>query len=904
MKRRGRAVDGVLLLDKPYGVTSNAALQTCRRLLNAQKAGHTGTLDPLASGLLALTFGEATKFSADLLHADKTYIAGVKLGQKTNTGDLEGQFIESRPVNVTREDIEKVLEHFRGEIKQIPPMFSALKRGGKTLYDLAREGVSIEREPRSVRIEKLTILSFVDELLTIEVTCSKGTYIRVLAEDIGQALGCGAHLASLRRTAVGDLSIEDSITIEALERMNSQQRQDALKPLDALMQTLPAVDLSENDRERFCHGQRLAMGLQSCPRVRVYGPDGKMVGTARVNERGVLTSTRAIRNIAIIAHVDHGKTTLVDKLLRAAGTFRANQEVQERVMDSGDLERERGITILAKNCAVEYEGTHINIIDTPGHADFGGEVERVLSMVDGVLLLVDAVEGPMPQTRFVTRKALALGLKPIVVINKIDRPGARPDWVLNQTFDLFDKLGATEEQLDFPVIYCSALEGVAGFSDNIEDLKKVGNMRAIFDTVIEKVPVRDDDPDGPLQLQICSLDYSSYVGKIGIGRVHRGRIHAGQDVCIMNGPEDTPKKVKVNQILMFEGLDRKLVDSAEAGDIVLVNGIEELSIGTTITDLEKPEALPLLKVDEPTLSMNFQVNTSPLAGREGKYVTSRQIRERLERELKSNVAMRMKLTDDETVFEVCGRGELHLTILIENMRREGYELAVSRPRVLLKEIDGQKMEPYEVLTVDVEEEHQGAVMEELGRRRGDLQDMQPDGKGRVRLEYRIPARGLIGFQSEFMTMCRGTGIMSHVFDDYGPIKEGDVGERRNGVLISQDNGEAVAYALWKLQDRGRMFVKPGDKLYEGMIIGIHSRDNDIVVNPIRGKQLTNIRASGTDEAIRLVPPVQLTLESAVEFINDDELVEITPHTIRLRKRYLTEIDRRRHARAEREQNAG
>ncbi len=613
-----------------------------------------------------------------------------------------------------------------------------------------------------------------------------------------------------------------------------------------------------------------------------------------------MTETRAIRNIAIIAHVDHGKTTLVDKLLRAAGTFRANQEVQERVMDSGDLERERGITILAKNCAVEYEGTHINIIDTPGHADFGGEVERVLSMVDGVLLLVDAVEGPMPQTRFVTRKALALGLKPIVVINKIDRPGARPDWVLNQTFDLFDKLGATEEQLDFPVVYCSALEGVAGFSEDIEELKKIGNMRAIFDIVIEKVPVRDDDPNGPLQLQVCSLDYSSYVGKIGIGRVHRGRIRAGQEVCIMNGPEDAPKKVKVNQLLMFEGLDRKLVDEAQAGDIVLVNGIEDLLIGTTITDANQPEALPLLKVDEPTLSMNFQVNTSPLAGREGKFVTSRQIRERLERELKSNVAMRMKLTDDETVFEVCGRGELHLTILIENMRREGYELAVSRPRVLLKEIDGQKMEPYEVLTVDVEEDHQGAVMEELGRRKGEIQDMQPDGKGRVRLEYRIPARGLIGFQSEFMTMCRGTGIMSHVFDDYGPIKEGDVGERRNGVLISQDDGEAVAYALWKLQDRGRMFVKPGDKLYEGMIIGIHSRDNDIVVNPIRGKQLTNIRASGTDEAIRLVPPVQLTLESAVEFINDDELVEITPHTIRLRKRYLSEIDRRRHARAERD----
>ncbi len=613
-----------------------------------------------------------------------------------------------------------------------------------------------------------------------------------------------------------------------------------------------------------------------------------------------MTTTRAIRNIAIIAHVDHGKTTMVDQLLHSAGTFRANQEVAERVMDSGDLERERGITILAKNCAVEYEGTHINIIDTPGHADFGGEVERVLSMVDGVLLLVDAVEGPMPQTRFVTRKALALGLKPIVVINKIDRPGSRPDWVLNQTFDLFDKLGATEEQLDFPVVYASALEGIAGYTEDIDELKKIGNMRAVFDTVLEKVPVRDDDPNAPLQLQICSLDYSSYVGKIGIGRVHRGRIRAGAEVCIMNGPEDTPKKAKVNQLLMFQGLDRKLVDEAEAGDIVLVNGIEELAIGTTITSVEEPEALPLLKVDEPTLTMNFSVNTSPLAGREGKFVTSRQIRERLERELKSNVAMRMRQTDDETVFEVAGRGELHLTILIENMRREGYELAVSRPQVLLKEIDGVKHEPYEVLTVDVEEDHQGAVMEELGRRKGDLQDMQPDGKGRVRLEYRIPARGLIGFQSEFMTMCRGTGIMSHVFDDYGPIKEGDIGERRNGVLISQDDGDAVAYALWKLQDRGRMLVKPGDKLYEGMIIGIHSRDNDIVVNPIRGKQLTNIRASGTDEAIRLVPPVQMTLESAVEFINDDELVEITPKTIRIRKRYLSEIERRRHARSERD----
>lgn len=611
--------------------------------------------------------------------------------------------------------------------------------------------------------------------------------------------------------------------------------------------------------------------------------------------------TRAIRNIAIIAHVDHGKTTMVDKLLQCAGTFRSNQQVDERVMDSGDIEKERGITILAKNCAVEYEGIHINIIDTPGHADFGGEVERVLSMVDGVLLLVDAVDGPMPQTRFVTRKALAAGLKPIVVINKVDRPGARPEWVVNQTFDLFDKLGATEDQLDFPVIYASALEGYAGYTDDVEELKKIGNMRAIFDTVIKYVPVREDNTEAPLQLQICSLDYSSYVGKIGIGRVHRGVLKAGQNVVIMNGPDDTPKAAKINQILQFEGLDRKIVDSAQAGDIVLVNGIEDLNIGTTITDPAAPEALPMLKVDEPTLTMNFMVNTSPLAGREGKFVTSRQIRERLERELKSNVAMRLRPTADETVWEVCGRGELHLTILLENMRREGYELAVGRPRVLLKMVNGEKQEPYELLTVDVEEEHQGAVMEELGRRKGDLQDMQPDGKGRVRLEYRIPARGLIGFQSMFMTMCRGTGIMSHVFDDYGPIKQGDVGERRSGAIISQDDGAAVAYALWKIQERGRLFVSPGDALYEGMIIGEHSRENDIVVNPIRCKQLTNIRASGTDEAIRLVPPVQLTLESAVEFINDDELVEITPKTIRLRKRWLKEFERRRASRAERDE---
>lgn len=613
--------------------------------------------------------------------------------------------------------------------------------------------------------------------------------------------------------------------------------------------------------------------------------------------------TRAIRNIAIIAHVDHGKTTMVDKLLQCAGTFRSNQQVDERVMDSNALEKERGITILAKNCAVEYEGIHINIIDTPGHADFGGEVERVLSMVDGVLLLVDAVEGPMPQTRFVTRKALAAGLKPIVVINKIDRPGARPDWVINATFDLFDKLGATEDQLDFPVIYASALNGYAGLTDDVEELQKIGNMRAVFDAVIKYVPVREDDAEAPLQLQICSLDYSSYVGKIGIGRVHRGTLKAGQSVMIMNGPDDTPKPAKINQIMQFEGLDKKIVESAQAGDIVLVNGIEELNIGTTITDPAHPEALPMLSVDEPTLTMSFMVNTSPLAGREGKFVTSRQIRERLERELKSNVAMRLRPTADETCWEVCGRGELHLTILLENMRREGYELAVGRPRVLFKEVDGVKLEPYELLTVDVEEEHQGAVMEELGRRKGDLTDMQPDGKGRVRLEYRIPARGLIGFQSLFMTMCRGTGIMSHVYDEYGPIKQGDVGERRSGAIISQDDGAAVAYALWKIQERGRLFVNPGDALYEGMIIGEHSRENDIVVNPIKGKQLTNIRASGTDEAIRLVPPVRLTLESAVEFINDDELVEITPKSIRLRKRWLKEFERRRASRAERDETA-
>ncbi len=603
---------------------------------------------------------------------------------------------------------------------------------------------------------------------------------------------------------------------------------------------------------------------------------------------------RAIRNIAIIAHVDHGKTTLVDQLLRQSGTFRENQQVDARVMDSNDLEKERGITILSKNCAVEYEGTHINIVDTPGHADFGGEVERVLSMVDSVLLLVDAVEGPMPQTRFVTRKALALGLKPIVVVNKIDRPGARADWVVNATFELFDKLGATDEQLDFPVVYASALNGYASLDSETRE----GTMNPLFDAVLQHVPVRDDDPDGPLQLQISSLDYSSYVGKIGIGRISRGRVRALQDVVIMNGPDSTPMKCRINQVLSFKGLDRVIVDEAMAGDIVLINGIDEIGIGTTVCSPDKPEALPMLSVDEPTLTMNFMVNTSPLAGREGKFVTSRQLRERLERELKANVALRVAPTDDDTIFEVSGRGELHLTILLETMRREGYELAVSRPRVVFKMVDDVRHEPYELLTVDVEEVNQGGVMEELGRRRGDLQNMESDAKGRVRLEYRIPARGLIGFQGEFMTLTRGTGLMSHIFDEYAPVDPGkaDLGGRRNGVLISQDDGAAVAYAIWKLQDRGRMFVSHNDPVYEGMIIGIHSRDNDLVVNPIKGKQLTNVRSSGTDEAVRLVPPIVMSLEYAVEFIDDDELVEITPKSIRLRKRFLKEHERKKSAR--------
>jgi len=607
--------------------------------------------------------------------------------------------------------------------------------------------------------------------------------------------------------------------------------------------------------------------------------------------------SRKLRNIAIIAHVDHGKTTLVDQLLKQSGTFRDNQAVDERVMDSNDLEKERGITILAKNTAITYGDTHINIVDTPGHADFGGEVERVLGMVDGVVLLVDAVEGPMPQTRFVTKKALALGLRPIVVINKVDRPGARPDWVVDQTFDLFDKLGATDDQLDFPIIYASGLNGWACL--DLKDAPSQGgsasDMKPLFETVLAHVPTPPGSADAPLQLQIAALDYSTYTGRLGVGRVLNGRIKPGMPVVVMNHEEQVATG-RINQVLGFRGLDRIQVDSAEAGDIIIISGLDDIGIGVTICDKDNPVGLPVLAVDEPTLTMDFMVNTSPLAGTEGKFVTSRQIRDRLNKELLTNVALRVEDTADADIFRVSGRGELHLTILLENMRREGFEMAVAKPRVVYKEINGEKCEPYENLTIDLEDEHQGSVMEEIGRRRGELTNMESDGMGRTRLEYHIPARGLIGFQSDFMTMTRGTGLMSHVFDDYGPVKA-DLPGRHNGVLVSQDNGEAVAYALWKLEDRGRMFVSPGDKLYEGMVIGIHSRDNDLVVNPIKGKQLTNVRASGTDEAVRLTTPIKLTLESAVEFIDDDELVEITPKSIRIRKRHLQEHERKRASRA-------
>ncbi|ULJ61581.1 translational GTPase TypA [Wielerella bovis] len=597
---------------------------------------------------------------------------------------------------------------------------------------------------------------------------------------------------------------------------------------------------------------------------------------------------KQIRNIAIIAHVDHGKTTLVDQLLRQSGTFRDNQQVEERVMDSNDIEKERGITILAKNTAIEYNGYHINIVDTPGHADFGGEVERVLGMVDCVLLLVDAQEGPMPQTRFVTKKALGLGLKPIVVINKIDKPSARASWVIDQTFELFDALGATDEQLDFPIVYASGLSGFARLEENGTET----DMRVLFDTILKHTPAPSGDADAPLQLQISQLDYDNYTGRLGIGRVLNGKIRSGMQVAVMNH-EDQVATGRINQLLGFKGLERVPLDEAEAGDIVIISGIDEIGIGVTICDKDNPVGVPMLSVDEPTLTMDFMVNTSPLAGTEGKFVTSRQIRDRLNKELLTNVALRVEDTEDADVFRVSGRGELHLTILLENMRREGYELAVGKPRVVYREINGQKCEPYENLTVDVPDDNQGAVMEELGRRRGELTNMESDGNGRTRLEYHIPARGLIGFQGEFMTMTRGTGLMSHVFDDYAPVKP-DMPGRHNGVLVSQEQGEAVAYALWNLEDRGRMFVSPNDKIYEGMIIGIHSRDNDLVVNPLKGKKLTNIRASGTDEAVRLTTPIKLTLESAVEFIDDDELVEITPKSIRLRKRYLSEQERRRH----------
>ena len=597
---------------------------------------------------------------------------------------------------------------------------------------------------------------------------------------------------------------------------------------------------------------------------------------------------KQIRNIAIIAHVDHGKTTLVDQLLRQSGTFRANQQIDERVMDSNDLEKERGITILAKNTAIDYEGYHINIVDTPGHADFGGEVERVLGMVDCVVLLVDAQEGPMPQTRFVTKKALALGLKPIVVINKIDKPSARPSWVIDQTFELFDNLGATDEQLDFPIVYASGLSGFA----KLEETDESNDMRPLFDTILKHTPAPSGSADETLQLQISQLDYDNYTGRLGIGRILNGRIKPGQVVAVMNHDQQIAQG-RINQLLGFKGLERIPLEEAEAGDIVIISGIEDIGIGVTITDKDNPKGLPMLSVDEPTLTMDFMVNTSPLAGTEGKFVTSRQIRDRLQKELLTNVALRVEDTADADVFRVSGRGELHLTILLENMRREGFELAVGKPRVVYRDIDGQKCEPYENLTVDVPDENQGAVMEELGRRRGELTNMESDGNGRTRLEYHIPARGLIGFQGEFMTLTRGVGLMSHVFDDYAPVKP-DMPGRHNGVLVSQEQGEAVAYALWNLEDRGRMFVSPNDKIYEGMIIGIHSRENDLVVNPLKGKKLTNVRASGTDEAVRLTTPIKLTLEGAVEFIDDDELVEITPQSIRLRKRYLSELERRRH----------
>lgn len=601
---------------------------------------------------------------------------------------------------------------------------------------------------------------------------------------------------------------------------------------------------------------------------------------------------RQLRNIAIIAHVDHGKTTLVDQLLQQSGTLESRGEAQERVMDSNDLERERGITILSKNTAIQWQDLRVNIVDTPGHADFGGEVERVLSMVDSVLLLVDAVDGPMPQTRFVTQKALARGLKPIVVVNKVDRDGARPDWVVDKTFDLFDNLGASDEQLDFPVIYASALNGYAGTDADVRS----GDMTPLFELIRDSVPSPEVDAEGPFRMQVISLDYNSYVGVIGIGRIERGMVKSNQPlVCVDR--DGKQRNVRLLQVLGFMGLERVEVPEASAGDIIAFTGIDGINISDTLCDPTAVEPMTPLTVDEPTVSMTFQVNTSPFVGREGKYVTSRQLRDRLMRELEHNVALRVEDTDDPEKFRVSGRGELHLGILIENMRREGYELGVSRPEVITREVDGVRQEPYEQLTVDVEEDYQGAVMQRLGERGGELTDMLPDGRGRVRLDYIIPARGLIGFRTEFLTATSGTGLMYHVFDHYGPVKTGDYGQRINGVLIAMATGKALAYALFNLQDRGRLFIDPGEEVYEGMVIGLHSRDNDLVVNPMKAKQLTNIRAAGSDENIILSPPQRMTLEQALEFIDDDELVEVTPTAVRIRKKYLLEHERKRAAKA-------
>ncbi len=599
-----------------------------------------------------------------------------------------------------------------------------------------------------------------------------------------------------------------------------------------------------------------------------------------------------LRNIAIIAHVDHGKTTLVDQLFKQSGSLDERAKLDERAMDSGDLEKERGITITAKNTAIHYKDYHINIVDTPGHADFGGEVERVLSMVDSVLLLVDAVDGPMPQTRFVTQKAFALGLKPIIVVNKIDRDGARPDWVIDEIFDLFDKLGATDEQLDFPIIYASAMNGYAGLEDDITD----GDMTPIFQAIIDKVPAPVADPEGAFQMRVSSLGYDNFKGVIGIGRINRGRISNNTPITLVDSDGKT-RNGRILQIYTFLGLDRIETDSAQAGDIVAITGVDDLNISDTLCDPNAIEAMPSLTVDEPTMSMMFQVNTSPFAGKEGKFVTSRQIRERLDRELLHNVALRVEDTADPDKFRVSGRGELHLSVLIETMRREGYELAVGRPEVIMREIDGEVQEPYEFVTLDVEEQHQGAVMEQMGQRKGDLQNMHPDGRGRVRLEYIIPTRGLIGYQTEFLTTTSGTGIKNQVFDHYGERKADGMRSRINGVLVSMAQGKCLAFSIFNLQERGRMLISHGDEVYEGQIVGIHNRDNDLVVNPLKGKQLTNVRASGTDESIILTPPIKMTLEQALEFIQDDELVEVTPESIRIRKKLLTENARKRESRA-------